>query len=370
MDFPVLYKKTSTGKIQEWKIYTVGNIIFTEWGQKDGKKQVSEEFINSGKNIGKSNETSPTEQAQLEAQAQWEKKCKKHYVDNINDAAAGIVDKSFVAGGLAPMLAHNFDKQGHKIEWPAFAQPKLDGHRCIAVIENGKCTLWSRSQKPITSMPHIVAEIESIMVSDIVFDGELYNHDYRDRFEDLTSLIRPPDPRPGKENVQYHVYDIIENWPQSKRFEFLNALQVTNPGWKYVKFVQTELVQDGGEMEEFFLDWEDKGYEGAILRNTDADYKSKRSYDLQKVKNFNDAEFEVVDIEQGRGKMEGKAIFVCKADNGETFNVKLMGALEDLEAYLDDKDHWIGKQLTVKYQGLTNYGIPRFPVGLRFRNEI
>ncbi len=369
MDFPTLYKKTSTGAIQEWRIYTVSNIIFTEWGQKDGAKQTSQDFINVGKNIGKSNETTPEEQAQLEAKAQWEKKCKKHYVTDINDAAAGKVDKNFVAGGLAPMLAHNFDKQGHKIEWPAFVQPKLDGHRCVAVVENGKCTLWSRSQKPITSMPHIVAEIESNNPGNIVLDGELYNHDYRDRFEDLTRLIRPPDPRPGKENVQYHVYDVIDLNDQTQRIGRIRRVEHLG-SWNYVHFVETKVADDEGELNDFFLEWEEAGYEGAILRNVDGAYTHKRSYDLQKVKNFNDSEFEVVDVEAGRGKMSNKAIFVCKADNGMAFNVKLVGALEDLESYLDDKDYWIGKQLTVKYQGLSTYGIPRFPVGLRFRDEI
>lgn len=381
MDFPVLYKlNTSNGNIQEWHIYTRGSTIITEWGVQGGTKQTATDFVSTGKNIGRSNETTAEQQAESEAKSRWEKKCKKHYVADLSKAQAGEVDANFVQGGIAPMLAHNFDKQGHKISWPALAQPKLDGHRCVAVVENGVCTLWSRSQKPITSMPHIIAEIEA-NISDgfngvrgpnvtIVLDGELYNHDYRDKFEELTKLIRPPDPRSGKENVQYHVYDIIDDvHDQNTRQLALNTI-ANNPAWKYVKFVDTLLVEDEAEMNDAFVEWEEAGYEGAILRNRDALYKHKRSYDLQKVKNFNDAEYEVIDVVQGRGKMEGKAIFVCKTDAGDTFNVKMMGALDDLEAYLDDKDYWIGQELTVKFQGITNGGVPRFPVGLRFRSDV
>jgi DNA ligase-1 len=370
MEYPTLYKLTSTGAIQQWTIYTVGSTIVTEYGQRDGSMQNTSDTISVGKNIGRSNETSPTEQANLEAQARWEKKCKKHYVQDVNDAICGKVDTSFVVGGLAPMLAQNFDKRGHKIVWPALVQPKLDGHRCVALVVGGVCTLWSRSQKPITSMPHIVAEIESMLPGqDIVLDGELYNHDYRDKFEELTRLIRPPDPRQGKENVQFHVYDMISDESQDERIQDL-ILMSKSGGWNYVKFVDTFMAMDEGEMEEFFLEFEELGYEGAIIRNVSGKYVGKRSVDLQKVKNMHDSEFMVVDVTQGRGKMEGKAIFVCEADNGETFNVKMVGSFESLENYLDNKEFYIGKELTVKYQGLSNYGIPRFPIGLRFRDEI
>jgi hypothetical protein len=125
--FPILYKKTSTGKIQQWETsVSDDSVITTRFGQVDGKIQETQEVITKGKNIGKANETTPYDQAVAQAQANWTKQLKKGYVDSIEDAMAGKTD-NIIEGGISPMLAHVFSKQGHKITYPALAQPKLDG---------------------------------------------------------------------------------------------------------------------------------------------------------------------------------------------------------------------------------------------------
>lgn len=378
MEFlPTLYKLTSTGKVQEWSIGVRESAnaitIETVYGQVDGKKQIASEVITEGKNVGRSNETTPLEQAVSEATSRWELKQKKHYVTDLSAAEAGTVDATFVAGGVAPMLAHGFDKQGHKITYPAFVQPKLDGHRCIAMVIDGKATLWSRTQKRINSMPHIEAELEAMYPDiDIVLDGELYNHEYRDRFEELTSKIRKDKPVPGHEVVQYHIYDVVVDGPFSARNEILEVVsaRAVQVNAKAISNVFTAEAVDQDDLMDLFSVFVGQGFEGAIARNAAGAYKNKRSYDLQKIKEFDDAEFEVVAIEEGRGKMAGKALFVCATETGETFRCKMVGALDDLAAYLDNADEWIGKQLTVKFFGMTNGNVPRFPIGLRFREDV
>lgn len=111
---PTLYKKTATGADQEWTIWTEGNVIVTRWGQVGGAIQETRDVIETGKNIGRSNETTPEQQAVAEAQSQWEKKLKKGYVQNLEDARAGKVD-SIIEGGITPMLAEKFDEQEHKL---------------------------------------------------------------------------------------------------------------------------------------------------------------------------------------------------------------------------------------------------------------
>jgi len=154
---PTLYKRTSTGAIQEWTIGVDGCTIITVHGQTDGKKQRTEDVIKEGKNVGKSNETSPAEQALAEATSKWEGKIKKGYVEDIMRASVGEKD---IAGGYDCMLAHKFADHGHKIKYPAYTQPKLNGHRCLAIVKDGVATLWSRTRKPITSSPHIIKELE------------------------------------------------------------------------------------------------------------------------------------------------------------------------------------------------------------------
>jgi len=372
-EFPKLFKKTTTGAIQEWQVRVeeldgVATII-NNYGQVDGKIQESKEQVLEGKNIGKANATTALEQAEAQAKGRWEKQLKKGYVQNIEDAEAGVLD-AIIEGGIAPMLAHKFSEQGHKIKYPALAQPKLDGHRCTSQFDNGVVSLWSRTRKPIKSSPHIVEALENCHIADR-FDGELYNHDYHANFEELSSLIRQDEPKPGYENIQYHVYDFPNgNMKNIDRNALLQSFKPFFEGTP-VHIVETIVVNDEDELMAAFEHFLAEGYEGCMVRNADGLYVNKRSYDLQKIKEFDDAEFKIVGIKVGtKGSMAGRAVFTCDIPNVGTFDVKLKGNMDDLKKYADDPSLVIGKILTVKYQGFTKYGFPRFPVGLRFREDL
>lgn len=374
MELPTLYKQASTGKIQEWTIATEGNVIVTTWGQKGGKLQTTRDEIKEGKNIGRSNATTPEQQAEAEAKATWEKKLKKGYLKKAKDAAAGKVD-SVIEGGVWPMLAHRFDKYGSKIVWPAYVQPKFDGHRCIAMVDaTGKCTLWSRSRKRINTMPHIVKAIEALGARSTAFDGELYTHAYKDDFEAITKLIKRDEPADGHEIVEYHMYDMalpVDNDFETRHLALRGFLAKAS---KPLVLVETVEVADESEAIAAFEKFIGQGYEGAMLRNKLGPYiqhPTKRSYDLQKIKEFDDAEFEIVGVIEGRGKLAGHGIFVCKTDKGSQFEVKMKGDTSALKDFLKDSKKYVGQMLTVQYQGMTNKsGVPRFPVGLRLRNDL
>lgn len=384
--FPKLYKKTSTGAIQYWEISSsegsMGGkpaaMVWTEYGQLNtDSPQTTQDIISKGKNTGKKNATTPYEQAEAEALAKWQKQLKKGYVESIEAAQNDELDE-LIEGGIVPMLAHKFAEQGHKIKYPAYIQPKLDGIRCVAIVKDGLATLWSRTRKPITSMPHIIAEIEAIFPDqDIMLDGELYNHAMKSDFEKIVSLVRQEEPGEGHEIVQYHIYDVIsegsfeERWIKLNEFFTLWTIgdEDDSIGITYLKQVTTVKIQEEAQVINLFDAFREQGYEGAMLRNASSLYVNKRSYDLQKVKEFDDNEFEIIGIEEGRGRLAGHVgSFVCKMDNGKEFLAKAKGATENLKKYFEDHSLWKGKRLTVQYQGLTGYGIPRFPVGVAIRD--
>lgn len=377
MDLPILYKKTSTGAIQQWEIYVTekmslsGALIVTTHGQVNGKMQSTSDVISEGKNIGKKNETTPYQQAEAEAKAKWEKQKKKGYVESIEAAQNDELD-DLIEGGVVPMLAHKFAEQAHKIKFPCFSQPKLDGIRCIAIVKDGACTLWSRTRKPITSMPHIVQELEARFENlDVILDGELYNHEYKNNFEKIVSLVRQEDPDPDHYIVQYHIYDTVNSDTYAGRQLFLfRMINLSENNDSSLKYVETVEIKNEEEIMPYFDKCREKGYEGSMLRNKDSKYANKRSYDLQKVKEFDDAEFPIIGIEEGRGKLAGHVgAFVCKMESGKTFLAKAKGATERLKDYFNDASLWEGKKLTVQYQGLTGKeGVPRFPVGITIRD--
>ena len=371
--FDPLYKKTNTGALQVWTIEVEENVITTRWGQVEGAIQTTDDVIKYGKNVGGVNETTRDEQAQSEAKSRWEKKKKKGYVADRKMAMRDEVD-SVIKGGIFPMLAHRYDKSGHKINWPAYAQPKLDGNRCIAIAHKGKVTMWTRSRESIESMPHIVKALErAAKDGDFILDGELYNHEYKDNFEDLTSLITQDKPAPGHEVVQYHIYDMPSaNGGFEKRYtqleKFFHEYVSTTMFATSLILVETREVFDDNDLTLAFEYFTEKGYEGAMVRNFEGVYKQNgKSYDLLKVKKFVDDEFKVVGVKEGRGKLAGHAIFICDINDGDTFDAKMKGPVSELKKYWDDPKLALGKMLTVQFQGYTKYRKPRFPVALRFR---
>ena len=380
---PMLYKKTSTGAIQFWVIASgyrhgvvVGStledpaVIITTYGQlATGSPQTTRDVIEEGKNKGRSNETSPWQQAHLEAQAKWERQKKKGYVESIEAAEAGELDE-LIEGGIVPMLAYTFEKQGHKIKYPCYVQPKLDGIRMIAVLKDGMCTLWSRTRKPITSLPHIIEEIEKNFKEDIILDGEAYNHKFKDSFEHIVHLVRQEEPDEQCTDVEYHIYDIVNKDVFNMRSKTLDSLIAPHQS-KYLQTVGTEWVTDEEQVSEFYTKFKNQGYEGCMLRNLNGPYVNKRSSDLIKVKEMQDDEFEIVGIEEGRGKLQGHVgAFVCRTKEGSEFKAKMSGSTERLREYFLDMSLWKGRYLTVQFQDLTSYGIPRFPVGLRIRENM
>lgn len=122
---PTLYKRTSTGAIQQWTIAVDDATITTTYGQVGGAMQTTTDVITDGKNIGRSNATTPQQQAHAEAAAQHEKKRKAGYVVDLATAQRGDVDTTVIEGGVLPMLAKVWEDRADKVTFPVAVQPKL-----------------------------------------------------------------------------------------------------------------------------------------------------------------------------------------------------------------------------------------------------
>ncbi len=368
MSHPELFKKASGGKIQTWMISTEGDTVVTTYGQVGGAMQTAR-VVAKPKNVGKKNATTAEQQAEAEAAAQWTKQLKKGYVQSKEDAEAGTVD-AIITGGILPMLAHKFSEQADKIKFPCYVQPKLDGHRCIAMVGVGGVTLWTRTRKPVRSMPHIIKAIADLELPEgTILDGELYSHTHKDQFSKLTSLIRGSSPKPEGSIVEYHIYDLPSSADMfDNRYTELQLMLGKPDDPSPLVLVETKFAEDEIGLEAAFRAYLAQGYEGAMARNADSKYENKRSYGLQKVKEFKEGDFVVVGINEGIGRLAGHVgSFVFKAENGEEFSAKMKGDTAALKTYFENPDTVIGKVVEVHYFELSEYGIPRFPVAHRFK---
>jgi DNA ligase 1 len=345
---PSIYRKDALGRIRFWRYEVEGNKWRTAAGLLDGSPVISEWTYCKAA-------SQPTDEAQaiFEAQAEMRKKLERQYHERIEDC-----DKP---NFFEPMLAKKYDPvkaQGRIL----YSQPKLDGVRCIARIEG----LFTRQGKPITSCPHIYEALRPRFEQnpDLIFDGELYNHEYKSDFERLVSAIRKKDPTLEAEKiVQYHVYD-LPSQEGNFSIRFYHLLQMAlNP---VIREVSTHIVVNQEHLDGLYSKYLELGYEGQMVR-LDMPYEQKRSAHLLKRKEFLDDEFEIVEIIEGNGNWGGYAKRVTvRMRDGREFGAGISGDQAFCKSLLENKQEWIGKKVTVKYFTPTADGIPRFPVATRF----
>lgn len=350
MELPILYQKASNNKIKKWEIRVEENKIITKHGYIDGKVQETINIVNNGKNIGKKNETTKEEQAKSEAKSKWDKKKQEGYSEKMDKCETKII---------YPMLALDYNKRYKDIKFPCYVQPKIDG--CRAIYKDGEFS--SRNGKKFQNLNHIQIDTEYIL------DGELYSETIP--FEELVGIIKKEKVRDDDidkiNSLIFVVYDIVINdKTYNERLRILRDLKIYN---KNVKELGVDEINESREIKELHDKYVERGYEGLMIRNKSGYYKEKyRSKDLQKYKIFVDREYEICGFKEGEGLERGCVIWKCKTDQGIQFNVRPKGTRESRIIQYKKGREYIGKKLTVKYQNLTEEGVPRFPVGVAIRD--
>jgi DNA ligase-1 len=362
MDTEPLFKRTKTGKLQFWKVWTEGGTIYTEYGLLDGKKQCTSKQI-KGKNIGKANETSPAEQAEREAQSMHSHRLDKGYKLDPKEAEEKTV--------FLPMLAHGFDKAKRKLEYPVHVQPKLDGVRCLARKKGRGIELISKGGKPY-SVPHIEKALVSLLPSGFVFDGELYIHG--ETLQTVNRLVKKHREGPeGSIRLDYHIYDGFykkkTHQPWVERATQLQQLLQQDKSDK-IRLVDLKVACSEEDVLTALEEFIQAGYEGAIVRTLEGPYLlAHRSRDLLKVKKFFDQEYEIVGHYYGTGRAAKAVVWVCKQEEGLEFGVVPMGTMEQREEWGANAEKYYGKQLKVKFWNKTEDNKPQFPIGICIRLE-
>lgn len=354
--FPELYHKSKTGAIEVWKVWADGPHVYTEYGQLDGKMQQSKKEV-AAVNIGKANERGVAVQAEAIAQSMWQHKLDRKYSQSINEAKEPL---------LLPMLAHKFG-DGEIEKYPVHVQPKLDGVRCLAFWDSGRIELLSRSGKPY-NVPHVAEIVSKFLPKDAMFDGELYVHGMT--LQNTISLVKRN--RPESTKVKYWVYDFPSEGTWEERFKELCKVFKKAPDnhGRITKTVKTDEAHSDTDVWDWMKKYNERGFEGAIVRLLDGAYEfGYRSDSLLKVKKFQDSEYEVIGAEHGVGKFQNCAVFVCRTSEGKEFRVTPKATQEERERFLTEHASYIGKMYTVRFFDLTDDGVPRFPVGIVFRDE-
>lgn len=268
---------------------------------------------------------------------------------------------------MKPMLART---KGPKFNhYPCYLQPKLNGIRCLAQVNEETNILQSRDEIiwSFNMLKHIRAELLQIppqILQGRILDGELYHHGWRLQRINSAVAVRRTQPTSDTDKIEYHVFDVVDpKTPFEPRWiDLYKYLQFRE--FKYIKPVHTICVLDEPSATRAFHYYTSKGYEGVMLR-TNEPYifgitphgTEKRSSTLWKYKSWQDGEYPCIAVTQGEGKADiGIGALVLQAPNGTTFKVGTGFSDEERIAYHTNPP--IGKLIKIRYLELTADGVP------------
>ena len=275
-----------------------------------------------------------------------------------------------------PMLAYPVSDKPINYDKPVFMQPKLDGVRCIIQYESGGMPkAYSRTGKEWKNIDHILFNLSPwfALNPSVILDGELYNHDLKDDFEKIISLVRKQKPTDldaleSADMVQFHCYDIID---ETKTFDERNTfIEQVVPRNHCIKHVPTNLVFRDDDAKVYHRRNLNNGYEGSILRTNDT-YACKRSHNLRKFKDFHDTEATIIGYVDGKGKRTGTlGKFIMQDDEGVEFGCPPGKGYtyKDLANLLDNIGDYIGQRATFTFFERTKAGSYRHPLFKCIRN--
>jgi len=274
-----------------------------------------------------------------------------------------------------PMLAYPVSDKPIDYDKPVFIQPKLDGVRCLIQYDAGEVTAYSRTGKEWKNIEHIKLNLLSFFDKhpNAILDGELYNHDFKDDFESIISMVRKTKPTEedrlkSVDNVQFYCYDtIMEHMPYHDRAKFL----ISNLRDSYcVKFLPAWSVDSDERAKLYHQENLGAGYEGSILRTNDI-YKCGRSWSLRKFKDFSDAEATIIGYVDGKGKRTGTlGKFLMRDDDGIEFGCPPGKGYnyKDMKDMLDNIHDYIGQRATFTFFERTKANSYRHPLFKCIRN--
>lgn len=281
--------------------------------------------------------------------------------------------------GLIPefklMLAPNELPIITNIKYPCYIQPKLDGYRCI--YKNG--AMFSRAGKPFgnDNLPNYFNKL--FQVEDYVLDGELYCDGIN--FNKLQTILNTYD-APLPNALKFVVYDCIpvKDWeaqsckkPYSERIRNVREVVASIADHKKVIDIANDEASSAKEAIDLYKNYLKKGYEGAMIKAIDGQYRWKRvtlrSGEMLKVKPFTTVDLKVTGIYAGEGNFQGMAGGVVIDFNGHAVRCGSGFDIDTRKEMAKSPDSYIGRTIEIKYFEETEDGSLRFPTFVRWRDD-
>lgn len=372
-EFPTLYKIDQNGNTRIWRISfdEEESTMIIEHGFKSGNiiPDVRKVLTNkSGRNV--------REQAFVEMKNRYTKALRNGYVTSLENVSTNI-----------PLqLANKYKNDNGKsniVGFPVICQPKLDGIRAYVHTQCDEILIKSRKHIPFPWLDHLKSELKHILSNinnsnNIALDGELYIHE--ESFETLSSIIRTRKTKHKfNDKIKYNIFDlIVKDISSEQRYKILEDA-ISKNETKFVNLVPSKLIYSHQELDDYHTECVRNGYEGVMIRhilssiknkryNSLSTYKGKRNNALLKYKTFSEEEGTIIDIVEGTGREKGAAVFIVKDPRGNVLNMRPMGTIKQRKNMFNEKDDYIGKDITYSFQKLSDKNVPIFAVAKQIRD--
>jgi len=345
-----LYKTNKNGSIQQWSIEVSGDTFTCTYGQLNGK-MTSQSTKCFTKNAGRSNETTPEQQAKLEAESLVAKKIKSGYTIN----PLGVIEVRL------PMKVKSYQNQIKNIKFPCYSTPKLNGVNAIYRRVGKELTIYSRGGEIYPPIPHLESFIHELM-DELGFEelnGELYIHG--EHLQDIQSAVKKP--KELSKRLTFNIFDICDYeesfYYRRTAMEGIKDLlnKVGSPILNYISFLLGVKCNSHEDIECHYNQCMEGNLEGTVIKNPDGLYKHNiRSSDQFKYKKVQSKEFLIASFELDKNKLP---VFIMNVGD-QFFKAKPKGT-KDYWASIDPQD-FVNKWATVEFETYSKAGIPLKPV--------
>lgn len=358
MIFPTLYGKDSSGGLKLWEVFTRNEVIVVRHGKLGGKIQ-EKRTTAVPMNVGRSNATTASEQADTEALAKWTKQKKKGYFED-KEEALGFVTRT-------PMKAQNFNDYSHKVKYPCYIQPKLNGQRML-IDSEGNCQ--SKQGESIELPEHWKQDIKKLVESGLMkdgVDGEIFSGHVKQgglSLQQIISAFRKPNENTHR--LFFALYDVCSDGTQEERVQDMIKIKGLNLSC-IIGNIETIFIETPEGADSWYAEWLEQGAEGIVYRNLDGKYDyGKRSYNLIKRKPRLDAEAKVVGCVPDKNNA---GLLSCILQNGVEFKCLMRVDSHPDTDYrkFDNASTLLNTFITFEYEELSDDGVPTKPVGVGLR---
>ena len=345
-----LYARDNAGNIRVWSVEELDSGILMSHGVLNGSMQEKFEDVHEGLQS-----RSLAEQITSRAESRINKKIDSGYCYSLEEAENKPRTNSL--GFAKPMLAAKYSTVKNIDLNNMWYQFKYDGNRMPVTNQCGINTPYSRQGKLIETIPEITEGI--IMPESETIDGEIYCHG-----QSLQTIVSWVKRRQADTlRLRYHVYDIMMDAPYEERLACLMQMELGEyaelvPTYKFDPKTQT--------IRGLLLDAIAKGYEGLILRQNDFSYEvGKRSKSLIKVKQFLDAEFQIIGMHLSK---DGLPMIDFDTGRGTVSKVTAPGTMLEKQMHYENRGQLYGKYFNLEFANWTKDDRPFHPVATKILN--